>query len=186
MKEQFIHFFTTNKYILLGITVLFFTFFILFVVLPLKIEGLLTENPFIKVSDISYTLAIERIGDASYVNYQIGNKVNYGDLSYSLNNPKILPLTQYNTSFNDYYYDPNNYGVEYHDGNNSDNKYKTKDSGTWVKNPSGKLEYIKWIEMPKYPTYYVPGSLPFGPSTYVPSYEDTVYLKYNKNLAKNS
>lgn len=103
-----------------------------------------------------------------------------------INKPKILPLTKFDTKFNGYYYDTNNYNILYHDETNIiDDKYKGGDSGTWVKNSSGKLEYIKWTEIPKYSTYYIPGSLIYDPSSYVPSYRDSVYLKYNKNLLKN-
>jgi len=40
--------------------------------------------------------------------------------------------------------------------------------------------------MPSYPTYYIPGALLYGASNYVPSYQDTVYLKYNKEIIKKS
>ena len=176
MKERFMSF-LQNGYLLMGFL---FLLGVIFLLLQTKKEGLLTENPFLNVSDVSYTLNTAYIGDVSYANIRIGNKV-YNDISYVLNNPNILPLTKYNTNFNGYYYDSNNYDIQYHDVNNSvDDKYKTGDSGTWVKNPSGKLEYIKWVEMPKYPTYYTPGAFPYGSSNYVPSYEDTVYLKYRK------
>ena len=176
MKERFISF-LQNGYLLIGIL---FLLGVIFLFIQSTTEGLLTENPFLNVSDISYTLNTSYIGDVSYANFRIGNKL-YNDQSYNLNNPNILSLTKYNTDFNGYYYDSNNYDIQYHDINNSvDDKYKTGDSGTWVKNPSGKLEYIKWVEMPKYSTYYTPGAFPYGPSNYVPSYEDTVYFKSRK------
>jgi len=176
MKEYFIYF----LYFLFGLI-----FLLGFLFLQLKTEGLLTENPFLNVSDISYNLKpiYDNNNDISYVNYQIGEKVNYNKLSYSLNDPSFVPLTNYNTDYN---YDTNNYNVEYHDDTNIINdKYKMGDSGTWVKNPNGKLEFIKWVEIPKYPIYYTPGSLPYGPLNYIPSYQDTVYLKYYRDSLKN-
>ena len=92
---------------------------------------------------------------------------------YSANSPNILPLTKYDTSYNSYYYDTNNYDVQYHSIYNN----KLESTGIWVKNASGKLEYIEWSEVPKYSTYYQPNTLKYGPSNYVPSYEDTVYLR---------
>jgi len=176
MEECFI-------YLLCFFVGIIFLFGLIF--LELKIEGLLIENPFLKVSDVSYNLTTKTVHDVSYVDYQIGNKVQYNDVSYSINDPSILPLTKYNTNFNVVYYDTNNYDVQYHDASNIlIDKYKMGDSGTWVKNSSGKLEFIKWVEIPKYTTYYTPGTLVYGPSNYVPSYEDTVYFTYNKNSAK--
>ena len=99
-------------------------------------------------------------------------------------NSKILPLTKYDTSFNSYYYDTNNYDIQYHSLNNNDNLLTP--TGTWLKDNKGKMVYIKWTDIPKYTTYTKPGGFLYGPSNYVPSYEDTLYLKYhtNKNNVK--
>lgn len=99
-------------------------------------------------------------------------------------NSKILPLTKYDTSFNSYYYDTNNYDIQYHSLNNNDDLLTP--TGTWVKDNKGKLVYIKWTDVPQYTTYKKPGGFPYGPSNYVPSYEDAIYLKYhtNKNNVK--
>lgn len=97
--------------------------------------------------------------------------------NYNLNSPNILPLTKYDTSYNSYYYDTNNYDVQYHSVYNN----KLESTGIWVKNAGGKLEYIEWSEVPKYSTYYQPNTLKYGPSNYVPSYEDTVYLRKHTN-----
>jgi hypothetical protein len=99
---------------------------------------------------------------------------------YILNSPNILPLTKYDTSYNSPYYDPNNYDVQYHsmyEGNGN----TSKESGIWVKNPAGKLEFLLWTDVSNYSTYYKPGAFKYGPSNYVPSYEDTVYLNKYKD-----
>jgi len=158
MKNHFISFFllgTTKRWVILfiiGILLLFNLYLIYIFFFNKNVETL---------DGIGFTYK-----DISFV-----------DISYTFNNPNILPLTKYNTNFNSYYYDPNNYDLQYH--SNEDNLYGTSNSGTWVQNPSGKLEFIKWIEMPSYSTYYTPGAFLYGPSNYIPSYEDTVYLKYN-------
>lgn len=102
----------------------------------------------------------------------------------SLDTNKILPLTKYDTNFNSYYYDTNNYDIQYHSLNNNDDLLTP--TGTWLKDNKGKLVYIKWTDIPQYSTYRKPGGFPYGPSNYVPSYEDTLYLKYytNKNNVK--
>jgi len=89
-------------------------------------------------------------------------------------------LTGYSTKYNTYYYDTNNYDIQYHDESNF-NEYAGGTKGTWVKNANEELEYIEWTDISNYSTYFIPGSYPYNPSNYVPSYEDTVYLKYNTN-----
>lgn len=77
-------------------------------------------------------------------------------------------------------YDSNNYNVEYHDNlqniqaqnglvNTQFEKVKVLDNS---RNP------IEYPIMPHsaLPVYYQPGSFAFGPSNYVPNYEDSVYL----------
>ena len=78
------------------------------------------------------------------------------------------------------HFDTNNYSVQYHDS--ADNIQAANDSydisfGTvWVLDRSGNR-----VAMPYNPaqgdiTYYTPGSYRFGPSSYVPTYEDSVFL----------
>ena len=50
-------------------------------------------------------------------------------------------------------------------------------SGNWVQIPISNT-------MAK-PTFYEPGSLTFGPASYVPSYEDTVYFSHIPNSVDN-
>jgi hypothetical protein len=70
-------------------------------------------------------------------------------------------------------YNTNNYDVQYHDISPID--YSS--TGTWVKDPvTGKVIYVPWSETKGNITYYQPGTYPYGASTYVPSYEDSIYL----------
>lgn len=82
-------------------------------------------------------------------------------------------------------YDSNNYNVQYHDDaslNNSvaDDIAKT---GTWVIGKDGKKVLIPWSDLSNNITYYQPGSYPFGPSNYVPNYEDSVYLSRTTGMS---
>lgn len=147
--------FTNNKYkfflFLGGVIIMCFVLYELYILLDINQEGLVIEN---EREDISANV---------------------------LNNPNYkLQLTGYNTSFNEHRYEPNNYDVQYHNENIED-LYNSSNKISVVKDPSGKLIYMKWKDIPKHPTYLDPSAYVYGPSTYVPSYEDTVLLKYNTN-----
>jgi len=74
-------------------------------------------------------------------------------------------------------YDTNNYDIQYHDdpSSNTHTDIISPMNGTWV-NQNGKAVYIPWAVQPKYVTYYTSGAYPYGASTYVPTYEESVYL----------
>ena len=137
-----------------------------------------------RISDyntISFETIIDSNADISNSKIPYYKTVSYEILTgYKLNSPNILPLTKYDTSYTSYYYDSNNYNVQYHI--DYDNIMET--TGIWVKNKEGKLEYIQWKSIPKYSTYYQPNTLKYGPSNYVPSYEDTVYLRNHTDKKK--
>ena len=101
--------------------------------------------------------------------------IDMSNTNYILNDPSNLPLTNYNTSFNSSY-NYNNYDIKYNNNNN-----ETDNKGMWVINPSNKMKYFKWIDISNYSTYFIPGAYPYGSANFVPSYEDTVYFKFNKN-----
>jgi hypothetical protein len=78
----------------------------------------------------------------------------------------------------DFEYDANNYNLEYHPPADvvaaSDTVTGT---GTWVLNEkTGNVEYVKWTDVSNNTLYYKPGSYPYGAASYVPTYEDSVYL----------
>ena len=86
----------------------------------------------------------------------------------SLNDPsnnKFDPRTTFDT---------NNYDVQYHD--NITDKSDNVSKGTWVKDVSGNLVFVPWVDPSQNITYYTSGAYPYGASTYVPNYEDSVYL----------
>lgn len=73
-------------------------------------------------------------------------------------------------------YESNDYSVQYHSIDGIETNIG--DKGFFVKKKDGKMEYMKWTDIPNRSIYFTPGAFWFGPSNYVPSYEDTVYMKY--------
>ena len=78
------------------------------------------------------------------------------------------------------HYSSDNYNVEYHDAV-SDIATQTgmydSDSGiAWVADACGNKIGIPKLKGQEYITYYDPGTYTYGASTYVPNYEDSIYL----------
>ena len=82
-------------------------------------------------------------------------------------------------------YDTNNYDLQYHDPVDviMENEWDNN-KGIWVKNSQGKMDFLPWTDISSYTTYNPPGSFVFGPKNYVPSYEDTVIVKYFTDSTK--
>jgi hypothetical protein len=83
-------------------------------------------------------------------------------------------------------YNADNLDVEYHDkaeeiGEQKD-EFGLSTSMTWVIDPSGNKVAIPYTGVQGNVTYYEPGTYTYGASTYVPSYEDSVYLSKTTNL----
>jgi len=78
------------------------------------------------------------------------------------------------------HFDSNNYNVQYHDTADnisaSNNIYDLSFQTTWVVDQCGNKVAIPYSPAQGSITYNTPGSYRFGPSTYVPTYEDSVYL----------
>lgn len=101
--------------------------------------------------------------------------------------PETTTGTPSGTPDNKQEYDLTNYDVQYHDNiddikiqsgiNNSDiNNMVVKDS-------CGNLVSIPFNASTTLPTYYKPGSFIYGSSTYVPNYEDSVYLSRTTGIS---
>jgi hypothetical protein len=80
-----------------------------------------------------------------------------------------------------YNYDSNNYDVNYHD---SIKTILNSEDTNPVFGPNLKADGVS-LSFPQQPdpTYYTPGSFVFGPSNYVPNYEDSVYLSRTSGLS---
>lgn len=102
-------------------------------------------------------------------------------------NVKIAPTTKISGNTNVSKYDSNNYDVQYHDNISDIQKqngiYDSSFGEMYVKDPSGNLVSIAYVEGQALPTYYQPGSFTFSPSNYVPNYEDSVYLSRTTGLS---
>jgi hypothetical protein len=66
------------------------------------------------------------------------------------------------------HYDPDNYNLTYHADENTTNDF-----------------YDISVNIPN-ATYYQPGSFPYGPSSWVPNYEDSIYLSKLTGYSSNS
>ena len=78
-------------------------------------------------------------------------------------------------------YDTNNYNIEYHNDINTINseqetKYGLSSNSVRVKDQNGNTIIMTVPVIQGSITYYQPGSYRFGASSYVPNYEDSVYL----------
>lgn len=71
------------------------------------------------------------------------------------------------------------YNVEYHDTPEKNDDAVSK--GTWVKDPSGNIVFVPWNDT--LDNKNTSGAYPYGTSTYVPNYEDSVYLSKSTGLS---
>jgi len=133
------------------------------------------------------------IGSGQFFRAPFGSYLDFSFLYKKVCEGLSVSKTYNDISYSNYYYDPSNVNVKYHTaydvssgGVGESSAYdissgEMEDSGMWVRNVSGELEFVAWINTPEYYTYYKPGSLIYGPYNYVPSYKDTVYLKKYTN-----
>jgi hypothetical protein len=85
-------------------------------------------------------------------------------------------------------YDTNNYNVQYHDdvsaiNSRQDDKYGLKSNSIKVKDQSGNIITMTVPEIQGSITYYEPGTYRFGASSYVPNYEDSVFLSKTTGMS---
>lgn len=85
-------------------------------------------------------------------------------------------------------YDTNNYNVEYHNGidiigSEQYKKYGLNSNSVKVKDQNGNTIIMNVPEIQGSITYYQPGTYRFGASSYVPNYEDSVYLSKSTGIS---
>ena len=86
----------------------------------------------------------------------------------SRNNPYIRSTSEY---------DANNLNVNYRESSTSNNANNQEGPGKmWIIDGSGKLISIPYKDVSNSTLYYEPGSYRYGPSKYVPNYEESIYL----------
>jgi len=100
-----------------------------------------------------------------------------------LNNDKINIIKSNQVSNNDY--NPDNFYITYHadplneiptDANN------LPVGRMWINDASGNLKSVPYDEVKNTTLYYPSGSYVFNPPTYIPNYEDSVFLSKMTNL----
>jgi len=80
-------------------------------------------------------------------------------------------------------YNKDNLNVEYHDNDFTNTSDSISSQGTWVRDKDGNMIYLPWSDISNNVTYYQPGTYPYGSTTFVPSYEDSVYLSRTSGLS---
>jgi hypothetical protein len=147
---MFVILYMMNKYL---------TFFLLIIIVVFVLAGFFSKK--------------EGYGDMNK-NYSnvVNNMANQATVATSTNSNGTKETT---TKTN---YDSNNYNIQYHDTEEDLKKQLDEDlnkNTITVKDSSGNITKIPWSPTEGNPTYYEPGSIRFGPSNYVPSYEDSVF-----------
>ena len=150
-----------SKWIVIGIFALLFFMTICIYCLPPS--GKFVENYANKVTAWSDQIQAEKAGVSESTLYGTYGLSAALDPSFNSRSP---------TS-----YDTNNYDVLYHTDPESIEKsdMHSPSNGTWV-NQEGKAVFIPWKTEANYVTYYNSGAYPYGGTSYVPTYEESVYL----------
>jgi hypothetical protein len=93
-------------------------------------------------------------------------------------NPNInLSMTDFNYMNSNYRDISNNINIQFHDDLNTvKNLYDLSYGEVRVLDQTGNLVILPAAGSQGLMTYYQPGEFPFGASTYVPNYEDSIYL----------
>jgi hypothetical protein len=83
-------------------------------------------------------------------------------------------------------YNATNYNVTYHTDSSGAGYENTLGTGyMWIVR-DGKLVAIPYSDVSGTNLYYEPGSYRFGPSSYIPNYEESVYLSRLTKISQNS
>lgn len=81
-------------------------------------------------------------------------------------------------------YNSDNYNITYHEDpsqNTNDDDSTAGVGRMWVRDKSGKLISVPYSNVQNKTLYYETGSYPFGPSSYVPNYEESTLLSKYSN-----
>jgi hypothetical protein len=96
----------------------------------------------------------------------------------------------YSSTIENTKYNSGNYQVSYHDSPESiksqSGVYGTDFGTTMVVDPCGNKILIPYNESQGHSIYYEPGSYKYGASTYIPTYEDSVYFSKNNYYGNTS
>ena len=126
---------------------------------------------------------IKELTDTNYDKNRFKSKDD--QISY-LNIQKTLNIYDGKTSNKNYNSD--NYNITYHtDPTAQKNDDSTAGVGRmWIRDKSGKLISVPYSNVKNTTLYYETGSYPFGPSSYVPNYEESTLLSKSSNQSNVS
>jgi hypothetical protein len=86
-------------------------------------------------------------------------------------------------------YNSDNFNITYHDDPTTRKNDDDSTAGVgrmWVRDKSGKLISVPYSNVKNTTLYYETGSYPFGPSSYVPNYEESTLLSKSSNQSNVS
>jgi hypothetical protein len=127
---------------------------------------------------------IMKITDSNYDKNKFKNKDE--DIAY-LRLQQTKTIDDDKTSKNTYNSD--NYDITYHDDPTTHKNDDDSNAGVgkmWVRDKYGKLISIPYSNVKNTTLYYETGSYPFGPSSYVPNYEESTLLSKSSNQSNVS
>ena len=86
-------------------------------------------------------------------------------------------------------YNSDNYDITYHTDPTTHSNDDDSNAGVgrmWIRDKSGKLISVPYSNVKNRTLYYETGSYPFGPSSYVPNYEESTLLSKSSNQSNVS
>lgn len=134
-------------------------------------------------------LKIQAMDDVAYQTYRGNNLQMYTSKQDQINYMQkqiVKVIDDDKTSYKAY--DSNNYNITYHTEPDVNSDESTAGVGKmWIKDKNGDLLSIPYADIKNKTLYYETGSYPFGPSSYVPNYEESTLLsKYSNKENKDS
>ena len=150
-----------------------------------KSKSAMYEQGAIKAVDQEIQSQINALTDSNYDKNRFSSKQKQIDY---LNSERSKTITDENASTPKYNSD--NYNITYHD--DPTNRVNNEDESTagvgkmWIRDKNGDLISVPYSQNANTTLYYETGSYPFGPSSYVPNYEETVYLSKLTNKPTTS
>jgi hypothetical protein len=127
---------------------------------------------------------ISALTDSNYNKNMFSNKED--EIAY-LKNQKTKTIDDSKTSNSAYNSD--NYDITYHSDPTTHTNDDDSNAGVgkmWIRDKSGKLISVPYTNVKNTTLYYETGSYPFGPSSYVPNYEESTLLSKSSNQSNVS
>jgi len=127
---------------------------------------------------------IDALTDSSYNKLSFSSKQSQIDY---LESQKVKTIDDDKTS--NKAYNSDNYDITYHDDPSTHKNDDDSSAGVgkmWVRDKSGNLISVPYSNVKNTTLYYETGSYPFGPSSYVPNYEESTLLSKSSNQSNVS